>query len=120
MRAWENVTNLLVRGVLGAEHVRAVGAESESSNPCSTQPLIPVVWLRKQEEEGARGRRVGRVTGDGGHLVPQHRIRRRHHPHLRLVSCACCLLFFLDSSSSTGVVALAVGRPSPLAGVFTG
>ena len=46
MRMRQNVvsrSHLLVCGVLGAEHVRAVGAESKSSDPCSTQPLIPVV-----------------------------------------------------------------------------
>lgn len=39
----ENVIYLFVRGVLGAEHVRAVGAEPQSGNPCSNQPLISVV-----------------------------------------------------------------------------
>jgi hypothetical protein len=43
MRMMENVIYLFVRGVLGAEHVRAVGAEPQSGNPCSSQPLIPVV-----------------------------------------------------------------------------
>jgi len=39
----ENVIYLFVRGVLGAEHVRAVGAEPQSGDTCSSQPLIPVV-----------------------------------------------------------------------------
>jgi hypothetical protein len=39
----ENVIYLFVRRVLGAEHVRVVGAEPQSGNPCSKQPLISVV-----------------------------------------------------------------------------
>jgi hypothetical protein len=53
--------------------VRAVGAEPQSGNPCSNQPLISVIWLRKEDYRkkgagaGAGAReRTKRVKKKGG------------------------------------------------------
>jgi hypothetical protein len=37
-RKRERITYILVPGVLGAEHVRAVRAEPQRGDPCSTNP----------------------------------------------------------------------------------
>jgi hypothetical protein len=70
-RRRENIIYLLVGGVLGAEHVRAVGTESQRGDPCSSS-TNPV----GQTDEGSMMRETRRSRG----RKKMMRYRRRRPP----------------------------------------